>query len=175
MEAGAGLGDNRLYGGAGNDELIAGAAGGDRLFGNNGDDVLDSSLSLGENRLYGGNGDDVLIAGLGDRLIGGSGSDRLFAMLGGDNTLTGGRGNDQFWLGGIELGEELNLVTDFTSGEDSLGLGDLTLDFDEIALRQAGADTVIGIGDRDIARLINVNASSLSAGDFILNSSPVLA
>ena len=55
---------SRLYGGAGNDTLIAGS-GNDRLYGGNGND-----------RLYGGNGKDIL--------DGGSGTDRLYGQGGND-------------------------------------------------------------------------------------------
>lgn len=70
-----------------NDELFAGRR--DRLFGQNGDDILDASVGDGKNRLYGGNGND-------DRLIAGDGDDRIFIGTGGNNVLTSGADADQF-------------------------------------------------------------------------------
>jgi Ca2+-binding RTX toxin-like protein len=82
-----------LYGGSGNDTLIAnvtvpveahGGSGDDRLLGGNSHDVLwgDEGVDL----LFGRNGNDVLIGGLGgDFLFGGNGDDLLFggALRGG--------------------------------------------------------------------------------------------
>ena len=89
---------NRVYGGSGSDELLAGA--GDRLFGGNQDDILDASAGEGGNRLYGNEGNDELIAGSNDRLFGGRGNDTLDASVGGgNNRLYGGEGDDLFFLG----------------------------------------------------------------------------
>jgi Ca2+-binding RTX toxin-like protein len=65
---------DRLYGSADRDILIAG--GEDRLFGGNGNDTLDASNSS-DNRLYGGAGNDRLIAGSDDVLFGGTGADEF--------------------------------------------------------------------------------------------------
>ncbi len=89
---------NRLYGGADDDELIAGRN--DRVFGNDGNDILDGSLGGGGNRLYGGDGEDELIAGRNDRLFGGNGNDVIELTLGsGNNYAYGGAGDDSFFLG----------------------------------------------------------------------------
>ncbi len=92
LDASVGKGSNRLYGGAGNDELFAGSR--DRLFGGDGNDLLDASVGEGSNRLYGSAGNDTLLGSSRNFLFGGNGDDQLFAGEG--DTLTGGDGKDQF-------------------------------------------------------------------------------
>lgn len=78
--------------------------GNDTLWGRGGNDVLDGHV--GNDRLDGGDGDDVL--------IGGTGKDRL----------TGGNGSDVFSFN-VKLTKSSNnadIITDFTRGEDKIGL-----------------------------------------------------
>jgi Ca2+-binding RTX toxin-like protein len=71
----AGAGNDRVWGGNG-DDVIMGGDGNDRLFGRNGDDSLD-----------GGNGDDFLSGDFGDDdLVGGPGRDKLAGGIGNDST-----------------------------------------------------------------------------------------
>ena len=110
--------DQIITGTAGNDIYVAVANTIDRdIFGNGGDDILISSG--GNDRLDGGDGDDILDGGAGaDLLIGGAGV----------NTLTGGGGKDWFTLyqGGRTAGvSQLDVVTDFTKGEDKIHIDDL--------------------------------------------------
>jgi serralysin len=89
--------DNRLWGGAGNDELIA-VAGNNVLRGGHGDDILRGGP--GNDRLFGGPGDDHLYAGGGNNVLrGGSGNDVLEGGPGNDR-LFGGRGDDHLYAGG---------------------------------------------------------------------------
>lgn len=122
-------GNDRLFGNEGND-VLTGGRGNDRLFGGSGsDEFLDGGPISGNDRLFGGSGNDFLSEGSGnDDLLGGSGNDRLegnrgnddlFGGKGNDNltgfgfrssevdTLTGGKGSDEFQLGGAvtPLGE----------------------------------------------------------------------
>jgi len=77
-------GKNILYGGNGNDEIVAGSNG-DKLYGENGNDIL-----------IGRDGNDYLDGGEGDDwLIGGDGDDTLVAGNGFDY-LDGGYGNDSY-------------------------------------------------------------------------------
>ncbi|MGJ8514482.1 serralysin family metalloprotease [Carnimonas bestiolae] len=72
----------------------------------------------------GGSGEDTLIGNAaGNHLQGGAGNDTLYGGLGSD-TLTGGSGKDTFiYLDSAESTlEQTDLITDFTSGEDSLDL-----------------------------------------------------
>ena len=110
--------DQTITGTAGNDIYVAVANTIDRdIFGNGGDDILISSG--GNDRLAGGDGDDILDGGSGaDLLIGGAGAD----------TLTGGEGEDRFTLyQGVRAAgvDQLDVVTDFTKGEDKIHIDDL--------------------------------------------------
>lgn len=117
-------GQNRIFGGTGQDELLAGER--DRLFGGEGDDILDASAGSGQNRLDGGNGNDELFAGTSDRLFGGEGDDILDASAGSSgNRLYGQANNDTFFAGsGDRLlggdGDDAFFVTD---GGDNLITG----------------------------------------------------
>ncbi|NJL83343.1 MAG: calcium-binding protein, partial [Chloroflexaceae bacterium] len=87
---------NRIYGGAGTDELLAGTN--DRLFGGSDTDRL--IAGNGNNRLFGGPGNDQLTIGSGDRAFGNGGDDELHAILSqGGARLYGGAGDDLFFLG----------------------------------------------------------------------------
>ncbi|MBZ8180790.1 alkaline phosphatase D family protein [Oscillatoria salina] len=93
-----GTGRSRIYSGSDRDELIAGRR--DRLFGGEGNDILDASVGEGGNRLYGGVGDDELVVKVSDRAFAGEGDDTLEASLSeGNNRLYGGDGDDSFFLG----------------------------------------------------------------------------
>jgi len=84
-------GNDRIYGGAGNDDLDGGA-GNDTLIGGAGDDGLDGGA--GNDTLYGQSGNDYLGGGDGDDLLKGArGKDALWGHAGND-TLIGGAGDD---------------------------------------------------------------------------------
>ena len=154
--------DNRVYGGDGNDELLAGLR--DRLFGENGDDILDAAAGKGGNRLYGGAGNDQLFAGSNDFLSGGDGNDSLYAGKGG-NTLNGGAGADKFYLLYNGAPTSTNIVADFEIGVDSLvllGAGD----FSKVTLTAKGADTLVATGGKDLALLTGIQASTLTSNSF---------
>ena len=127
------------------------------VFGGAGDDLIDSSAGGGGNRLYGQSGDDRFILGNGDR---------AFAGIGGDSVITGGAGMDQFWIANAEIPESANTITDFELGIDVLGIGGLGIGFEDLTLTQNGADTSIGLGEDELAKLLGVNAGSLSADNF---------
>ncbi len=86
-----------------NFENITGSSFSDKLTG----DSLDNKLS-------GGNGNDTLIGGDGnDTLVGGAGADQM----------SGSNGNDSFVFLNIgEIGVGVEVITDFTSGQDKLDL-----------------------------------------------------
>ncbi|MEM9005181.1 MAG: choice-of-anchor L domain-containing protein [Cyanobacteria bacterium P01_F01_bin.86] len=108
-----GSGDDEMRGGRGNDIIIDDTneddaeGGADQLFGGNGDDWM--LAGNGNDMLEGGSGNDLLIGGNGnDDLDGGSGNDILIGINFGAipfpaaaeiDTMTGGTGADQFWLG----------------------------------------------------------------------------
>jgi amidase len=161
-------GGNRIYGGSGDDELIAGLS--DRLFAGEGNDILDASVGRGENRLYGGIGSDTFFGGSGDRTFGGNGDDQFFFPAGGDNTVTGGEGADQFWINDADPLTSANTITDFSPGEDVIALAGLDLSFENLNLRQNGSDAVVNAFEQDLAVLSGINSSDLSADNFIFTS-----
>ena len=134
------------------------------VFAGAGDDLIDSSAGGGGNRIYGQSGDDTFILGSNDRGFGGSGDDRFF-MLGGNSTITGGAGDDQFSIAVGQIPNSANVVTDFTSGEDVLGIAGLGIGFSDLSITQVNADTLISLGNDELATLLGVN--SLSPADFV--------
>lgn len=162
IDISTGGGGNRVFGGSGNDEFFAST--GDRFSGGAGADIFDATTGSGDNRLSGGDGDDDFFLGAGDRVLGGAGSDRLFAGTGGNNILTGGTGSDQFWIANAEAPASANTVTDFTPGEDVLGIGGLGVAFGDLTL---AGDTVSLNGDV-LAILSGIDATALTADNFAI-------
>ncbi len=137
------------------------------VFGGDSDDLIDASIgSEGGNRIYAGSGDDTLILGNGDRLIGGEGDDKFFALSGGDNIITGGAGADQFWIATAETPEAANIITDFTSGEDVLGIAGLGIGFDDLSITQQEDNSLIAANGSDLAILQGIGADSLITDNF---------
>jgi Ca2+-binding RTX toxin-like protein len=144
------LGDDALFGGAGNDILLGGAVNvsqyaellddlGKVLDGSEKDvaQLVEETIVLyqsssfdgdnlldgnaGDNLLDGGAGDNLLDGGAGDDLIiGGSGNDLIIGGLGAD-TLYGGSGNNTFAFSSEDMQwEGKDVIVDFTLGEDKL-------------------------------------------------------
>ena len=169
------VGEDLVFGGT-NDDLLDSAANprdgfdgnGDLVFAGSGDDLIDNSTGASGNRIYAGGGDDTIFAGTGDRILGQDGNDRFFFPAGGDNLVTGGTGNDQFWIANGFLVDSPNTITDFTSDEDVLGVGGIenVTEFDDLVLL-GNSDTTISVMGNDIAILLGVTPDSLSADDFV--------
>jgi len=156
-------GGSRIYTGSGSNEVFAGT--GDRIVGGDEADTISTVAGGGMNRIYARGGNDLLELGSGDRALGQDGDDRLF-FLGGDTVGTGGAGADQFWIATVELPESANTVTDFTPGEDVLGIAGLGIgDIADLSLSGEEDTTVAALGT-DIAILLGVNSADLSAADF---------
>jgi serralysin len=112
-------GNDVLYGGSEADALY-GDIGNDSCFGGSGDDLL--SDDAGNDSLRGEDGNDMLIGGAGrDSLDGGAGDDTLVAGSDTDQ-LIGGLGADVFILLIGDAGRDM--IKDFVSGTDKIGLGD---------------------------------------------------
>ncbi len=166
-DGGPHIAQNFLYGGDGNDHLIArisfssyreGMIGHNYLDGGTGNDVLEAWSSR-TNELYGGAGDDVLrVNGYGDStLYGGAGNDRLYGD-GGDTTFVLRRGEGRDVIYGYDSGY----------GEDHIALGG-GLTFGSLQLvAQGGANTRILAGGVEIALVVGVTPDELSADDFVL-------
>ena len=139
----------------------------DRLiFAGDGNDLVDASTGNASNRIYAGSGDDTLILGEGDRLVGADGADRFFVTNGGNNTMTGGEGADQFWVATAEIPEAANTITDFTIGEDVIGIAGLGIGYDNISITSEGNDALISANNSDLGIIQNIDANSLSESDF---------
>ncbi|MEA5621308.1 phytase, partial [Cronbergia sp. UHCC 0137] len=157
--------NNNLFGAAGIDNLEVVEGANQFLFGGSGNDILRSSGS--NNRLYGGSGNDQLTANINDLLYGGDGDDILFAGQGGGNRLTGGNDVDQFWIANASLPSSKNIVTDFVLGTDVIGIGGIGVtQLSQLTLMQDGNDTLVKLGNTELASLINIQASTLMANNF---------
>jgi glycerophosphoryl diester phosphodiesterase len=164
-------GSNNLLGAAGDDALSVVEGSRQSLFGGSGNDTLTSGGS--NNRLYGGSGDDKLFSSVNDSLSGGDGNDVLFAGEGG-NRLSGGTGVDQFWIANASLPTSKNIVTDFAVGIDKIGLGGVGVtQFSALTLMQQGSDTLIKAGNTELASLLGITSTSLTANDFVFSASVI--
>lgn len=136
-----------------------------RLFGHRGDDFIIGSQDARTDYIYGGNGDDTLTGGGGsgtgwvDRIFGGRGDDLLLTndiSVGGAGTaiMRGGLGADTFVFSSAENGNVRGRVTDFTDGQDLIGL-DMTsqylLNDPEAHLRLASDLNITILRDTDAA------------------------
>ncbi|MBP0001535.1 MAG: hypothetical protein J7641_21520 [Cyanobacteria bacterium SID2] len=155
--------DEFFVGGEGPDWLIGGTGGGegetedrDRLSGHEGDDFLHGNR--GPDALDGGNGDDTLRGGRNaDTLTGGVGDDLLRGDRG-DDLLEGGEGADTF---GFRPRDGFNVIADFESGRDTIGLRRLT--FEDLTLTFDSSDTIFTAADLSV----RVVGASLSESDFV--------
>jgi hypothetical protein len=155
--------NNRINLGSGDDSIFVSKN--DRVFGGAGNDTFDATDGKGGNHMFGEAGDDIFFLGKGDRALGDDGNDRFYVQTGGDNLLSGGAGNDQFWLVNGEVPSSPNTVLDFQidtdvigfSGAASLGISSTTL-----KLSQVGADTDILFGSQTLAVLSGIQATDLS-------------
>jgi hypothetical protein len=138
------------------------------IFTGDSNDLVDAAYgSQGGNRIYAGGGNDTLILGSGDRLFGAEGSDRFFATSGGNNTISGGKGTDQFWIASGEIPNVANTITDFTSGTDVLGIGGLGIGYNDLSITQDDTSTVIAVNCENLAILPGVDVADLSVNDFV--------
>jgi Ca2+-binding RTX toxin-like protein len=110
-----GYGNDRVYGGGGND-ILSGEQGSDRILGGAGNDQI--SGGTGTDYLFGDAGNDQIDGGAEyDRLYGGDGNDTLTGGISGDDQLNGGGGSDTL------IGDNVGIAT-FASGRDALAGGD---------------------------------------------------
>lgn len=134
--------DDHLYGGTGNDNMYGGQDN-DRLFGGAGNDFA-----------YGGEGNDVIDGGDGvDHLFGGSNGPGLYGDI-----LTGGADMDLFYFnhGDSGNGGPVDIITDFTSGEDLM-----VIDADPAALLGLDAQ----FSDTPGAEIIYEHTTLMGYGD----------
>jgi hypothetical protein len=174
--AGALASGNRIDAGSGKDTIDI--ANNDRVFGGEGNDILDASDASGY-RASGGAGNDDFFLGSSGRALGGDGDDRFFVQAGGGNLLSGGIGADQFWIFGGQ-----NPANPITTPQNPAS-GNTILDFqvgDVIGLIGSGASfgqltrtgSTIALNGFTLATLNGVDTATLTADSFaFVNSQPV--
>lgn len=136
------------------------------VFAREGDDLIDTVGGSGGNTLYGEQDNDTFILRSNDTAFGGEGEDSFF-LLRGDNIITGGPGADELWLVASDIPESVNIINDFNDIDGDV-LGIASLDFDQLTISDANGDTLIAAGGNPFARLIGVDANSLSEDNFII-------
>ena len=90
---------------------------------------------------------------------------KFYVQSGGDNLLSGGVGNDQFWIANAELPNAANTVLDFQIGTDVIGINGaagLGISATTLKLTQVGADTAILFGSQTLATLNGIQATDLT-------------
>jgi Ca2+-binding RTX toxin-like protein len=181
-------GNDTLLGGAGDDVLV-GAAGADTYGGGVGADTVDFSASaaavtvnLATGAGTGGDAQGDVFVSI-ENVIGSAFNDVIIAKAnvwnnvfdgrGGDDTLTGGLGDDAFVF---RLGEGSDAITDFSplaaSNNDVIELVGFGAAFDSFAevmaaASQNGADVVIDFGSGQTLTLQNLTLAALASADFI--------
>ena len=156
---------NPVFGTTGDDILEAGVdfdTSNNLIFTGEGNDLIDLSPGEGNNRAYGGNGEDVFILGDEDRIFANDDNDLLYVLSGGNNLISGNSGSDQFWIANAQFPESPNTVTDFTIGEDVIGIAGLGIGFGDLSITQGDAGAVISANGNDLAIISNVSAESLA-------------
>jgi uncharacterized protein len=141
---------------------LNGGNGIDFLVGNNGDDNF--SGGNGVDTLIGNGGNDTLMGGNGaDFLWGGDGDDWLNGGNGND-LLNGGAGRDIFVLS--RNGNGLDLIQDFTPGQDRIGLSG-SLSFSQLTFANVNGSAAIRFGNDTLGLLAGVNRNQLLPASFI--------
>jgi Ca2+-binding RTX toxin-like protein len=146
-------------------DFVRGTIGDNNLKGTVKDDLMTGLEGI--DKLLGGFGDDIINGGTGnDKMDGGKGDDLLFGGFGNDE-LKGGRGRDSF---AIAFRKGSDLISDFKDKTDKLALVD-GLDLNDIRIGQRGRNTVISVGNEEVAVLKGVKSNLITAADFIINQS----
>jgi len=165
-------GDNAndtIQGRCGNDQIFAGE-GVNTLFGDSGDDLIYGGSQA--DIVTGGTGNDTIYTSEGNNTVFGSAGDDIIYSGSGNDEINGGTGNDTIWLGGgqdtivLARGNGVDTINNVQLAQTQIGLaGGLT--FNDLAIAQADGATFISAGSELLASLIWVQASSLSASNFV--------
>ncbi|MEM9091466.1 MAG: TIGR03118 family protein [Cyanobacteria bacterium P01_F01_bin.53] len=134
----------------GDDDIIFGGEGNDRIGGKAGNDIL--SGDAGDDFIWGDDGDDIIMGVTGnDTLVGDNGSN--------------GQGSDLFVFGN---GDGTDTIVDFEVNTDRIGLVEGELTFADLTLTQDGDNTLLGVANSGevIAVLNNVQASGMTESSF---------
>ncbi len=129
-----------------------------------------------DNTLFGNSGNDVLNGGAGnDAFAAGAGNDIINGGVGND-AMTGGAGDDTFVF---TLGDGFDQVTDFTAGDSSGDLIELTgygvAAFAQLQnfMSQDGSDVKIAFDSNNQITLQGVTLGQLNQNDFALNDASI--
>ena len=133
------------------------------IFAGEADDLIDLTGADGDNRSYAGSGNDTYILGSGDRVFGDDGDDRFFVTSGGGNSINGNLGADQFWIADAGIPEEANIINDFTSGEDVIGIAGLGIGYDDLSIADGDAGAIIAVDGSELAIISNAPASFIAS------------
>lgn len=158
------IGQNHIHGGKDNDELIAGKE--DRLYGGEGQDILDASLGYGGNSLNGDRDNDLFFLGRDDMIVGGSGDDLLFVGSGGNNQITGGEGKDRFWIINAQLPNSANIITDFNLNEDTIGIAGYGENPDLSFGEDNEGNGTLALNSQEIATFLDITQDRLETATF---------
>jgi Ca2+-binding RTX toxin-like protein len=114
------------------------------------------------------NSNDIINGQGGNDTLMGLGGDDLLRGGNGNDVLTGGEGKDQFWLASNILAPGTDTIADFQVGTDVIGFAGIgeVKSFEDLSLVQSEQNTVIKVGDVDIATLTGISASTLDSGNF---------
>ncbi|NQV56338.1 MAG: tandem-95 repeat protein, partial [Rhodospirillales bacterium] len=165
--AGTDAAQDTLYGGAGADTLT-GEGGDDTLYGGSGDDIISGGAD--NDTIYGGAGIDTLYGGSGvDYISGGAGGDIIHGDQGndviiggeGNDTLYGGEGADEFVF---SLGDGLDTIMDFESGDQITFDGISLNDGDSVDIAASGNDVVVTVFGQDGAQANQVTLKDAAQG-----------
>ncbi|MDF0553527.1 DUF4347 domain-containing protein [Kamptonema sp. UHCC 0994] len=140
---------------AGGQDQICGGLGDDLLYGNEGQDTLNGYV--GNDTLYGGKDDDYLIGGANDDLLKGDE---------GNDSLLGGSGKDIFAL---VIGEGSDIILDFQTGQDLMGLSN-GLSFFDLSITQGNNAALIRLASTNelLASVNGISANLINATNFAM-------
>jgi 3-phytase/alkaline phosphatase D len=165
-------GDNAndtIQGRGGNDQIFGGE-GVNTLFGDGGDDLIYGGSQA--DTVTGGTGNDTIYTSEGNNTVFGSAGNDIIYSGSGSDEIDGGTGNDTIWLGGgqdtivLARGNGVDTINNVQLGQTQIRLsGGLT--FDDLAIAQADGATLISTGNELLASLSWVQASSISASNFV--------
>ena len=160
IDASTGDGDNRIYGGEGDDILISGSN--NRIFGEEGSDrFLNGANAPASRRDFALRRSAVSLMGETPKTA----LHRFFFTAGGDNTVTDGEDADQFWIANAEIPEATNIITDFTSGEDIIGIAGLGIGFEDVTITDTDAGVLVSTDSADLALFTNSSFDAIASED----------
>ena len=145
-----------ISGTTGDDTLIAGSdfsPSNNSISANGGYDLLNLTASEGNNTVNGGADRDVLNLGTEDRIIGNDGNDRTDT----DKLHNGKPHNDIFAGSGGN-----NIITDFTIGEDVIGIAELEVSFGDLSIIQSEDGATISANGNNLAVVEDISFDLLN-------------